>query len=181
MYGGNLPAGAFLTGKSPWPNNAHHLVPVAQIRGAITNAVSKKSELVDHVIGKLITAPYNVNFWKNMISLPCQLTQARTLGLPIHSGGHYHYNIRVRDRLDKIFKEACEAIAKGNEDKDKEHKDKEDPKDIAAAVERLQQDLYDAITSSATKTLMDQRLEVARTTEEKRKAFHINKLAEFLV
>ncbi len=106
-------------GNKPFANEAHHIVPDAELRGAIA-AVGTGSPL-EHEIKCLVREGlleegYNLNHKVNIIILPMTLDHALAVGLPKHrldftTFHHSAYSRYVRAELDKIFSPMQEKVA----------------------------------------------------------------------
>lgn len=152
----------FTTGKDPWPNNAHHLVPIAEIRNKIVKTAATNIQLAQHIMCDLLKSGYNVNYRTNMLTLPSAALQSVELGLPMHLEYHSTYNALVRRRLTNIFEPAYGNLIKDSNDKNKEHPAAPLPKDVSKAILALQEQIYLEITN---KTAVEQRKTDYNTTE----------------
>jgi len=83
----------FCHSKAPWPNQAHHVIPI----NIIGKVFPKLEELA-----LLLVAKYNLNRGLNIIILPYLDTYGRVMGLPVHRGSHARYDIQVETRLRSI-------------------------------------------------------------------------------
>jgi hypothetical protein len=109
----------FTTGALPWPNEAHHLIPKAELANVICTIAAGANGNVDlRIIQHLLTNSYNVNHHCNMMVLPQQAERASRLGLPTHpsykylSKGepnrkqirtHQDYSAEVNKKLQRIL------------------------------------------------------------------------------
>ncbi|NMO20773.1 AHH domain-containing protein [Pyxidicoccus fallax] len=80
----------FVHHKKPWPNVAHHVIPI--------NVIAKVFPTVEE-LELLLVAKYNVNRGLNIILLPYRLDFASVLGLPVHRGSHGDYDIQIETSL----------------------------------------------------------------------------------
>lgn len=83
----------FCHAKAPWPNQAHHVIPI--------NVIGKVFPEPED-LELLLVAKYNVNRGLNIVILPYLDTYGRVLGLPIHRGSHGNYDVQVETRLRSI-------------------------------------------------------------------------------
>jgi hypothetical protein len=77
---------------SPFPHNAHHLIPVSVlwkevIEAAVDKAEERTGEMFNLVVGGMLKEPYNHNDQPNMVVLPTVSRESRQLGLPMHLEG----------------------------------------------------------------------------------------------
>ena len=80
----------FVRTYSPWPHNAHHIIPIS----VLWNEVIKKAEakvpeekqarMLNLIMRGVLTEPYNHNGEPNMVLLPTADREAKVLGLPKH-------------------------------------------------------------------------------------------------
>lgn len=146
----------FKTAFSPWPNNAHHLLPVGVILNAIEATTTSKPRLAVRIIQDLLSNKYNINHHINMMILPQQAKVSHRLGLPTHpslkanpSVGpavafHKDYSAKVQDKVALILKPydnwlegICEPPSEG--------------KDIVKKLNDFSQHLHDAIVANRDK------------------------------
>lgn len=84
---GSMP---FKTATSPWPNEAHHLIPKAELVNVICTIAKGANGNVDlRIIQHLLDNEYNINHHCNMMVLPQQARMAGRLGLPTHPSFKY--------------------------------------------------------------------------------------------
>lgn len=99
----------FRTGKKPWENNAHHILPVASIREALT-AVECKI---------LLQGRYNLNAGENLIYLPKNQDIGKVMLMLTHPGSHPEYNAHietlVKQDIKPKLKEAADIDEEGHE------------------------------------------------------------------
>lgn len=134
----------FRTAFAPWANNAHHLLPDAQLRGGIFDICEGLPQVEDLVVQGLLKSKYNLNHWKNMLILPQSKKIGCQLGLPTHPQGDSHpaYSAKVRGGVDSAlapYKSVVTQIKAG-----KPH-DNPDPVDIKAALEALSMALHGSV------------------------------------
>lgn len=91
----------YLTGNEPFKNNAHHILPWAALKGALTN---------DQGIA-LQKAGYNLNGGNNIIFLPCLQDTAMYIGCYSHPGRHKPYD----DDCEKAVARVVDVIKDGHE------------------------------------------------------------------
>jgi hypothetical protein len=88
--------------RAPWPNVAHHVVPI----NVIGKVFPKLEELE-----LLLFAKYNVNRGLNVVILPYGHEYARAMQLPVHRGSHPAYDTQVEKMLSRIRKRIKKAEA----------------------------------------------------------------------
>jgi len=135
----------FRTAFAPWPNNAHHLIPDAQLMNGIFDLAADLPAIQETIVQGLLKSPYNLHHWKNMMILPLDPKQGCALGLPTHPQGDTHpaYNIEVRTGVDEALS-PYKAVIKQVADKEKEH-EVVDPVDIKEALEALSDALHTSL------------------------------------
>jgi hypothetical protein len=80
----------FRTATRPWPNEAHHLIPKAELVNVICTIAKGADGNVDlRIIQHLLDNEYNINHYCNMMVLPQQARLASRLGLPTHPSYKY--------------------------------------------------------------------------------------------
>jgi len=126
----------FRTGFSPWPNNAHHLVPDAQLRDGIFGVAGENPDAQNLIIKGLLDHEMNINHWRNMMILPQQYPDGCALSLPTHPQGDSHpaYSAKVKSAVDGVLS-VYEPIVAEMEDGpvDPEH-EVPDPVDVVEAL-----------------------------------------------
>lgn len=134
----------------PYWHNAHHLVPNAELKGAIATAGSgmkDRGKTTWAIRAGLLEASYNLNDKKNMFLLPMDRKVGGALGLPVHlqtavARSHGRYSTNVKIELDKLFASLKSQL--------KKHK-KADPADYASLksqIEDLSEHLYSMVKAS---------------------------------
>jgi A nuclease family of the HNH/ENDO VII superfamily with conserved AHH len=137
---------AFRTAFAPWPNNAHHLIPDAQLRDGIFTMAADIPTVKDLIVQGLLKNKYNFHHWKNMMILPQENAVGCALGLPTHPQGDSHpaYSAKVRGGVDDAltpYQNVVEQVRNG------EPHDKVDPVDIIGALEALSEALHTSIVA----------------------------------
>lgn len=145
-YYRHVTALAFRTGFSPYPNQAHHLLPDAELRGSVFEVTEEAPQVRDLIFQDLLTETYNLNHWKNMMILPCARTHGKAIGLPTHPCGHNHvtYSATVRAKVKKALNPYQAAI--DDEKQGKPHK-RPDSKKIKPDIEAISDGLHALIVS----------------------------------
>jgi hypothetical protein len=86
---------------SPWPNNAHHILPVAALRNAFSNEECKL----------LLKANYNINTGENIIYLPKEEDVGKVMQLLIHLGSHGDYGAKIESLINSKIRPAIKKAA----------------------------------------------------------------------
>ncbi len=135
----------FRTAFAPWPNNAHHLIPDAQLMNGIFDLAADLPTIQETIVQGLLKSPYNLHHWKNMMILPLDPKHGCALGLPTHPQGDTHpaYNIEVRTGVDEALS-PYKAVIKQVADKENEH-EVVDPVDVKEALEALSDALHTSL------------------------------------
>lgn len=121
----------YLTGNDPFKNNAHHIMPWAALKGALTN---------DQGIA-LQKAGYNLNGGNNIIFLPCLTDTAMYIGCYSHPGRHAPYD----DECKSAVTDVVDVIKDG-------HKiDDENAKSLKDSLEAWQKDEYEVLVEEGRK------------------------------
>jgi hypothetical protein len=131
----------------PYWHEAHHLIPNAELRLAISNIAKGplKAEYFRLYRRGLMEEKYNLNHKKNMMILPLDNQVSEALGLPRHrehAGVLHHkaYSTEVRTRLQSVFPLVTAA--------EKKHEEKPPYKRVAEQLEavsaRMRQWVIDA-------------------------------------
>jgi hypothetical protein len=145
----------FKTSFSPWPNNAHHLLPVGTLHKAIDSISSNNRNITIRIIQDLLINKYNINYFVNMMILPQRASDSYRLGLPTHPGfakgrrariaTHSDYSKKVRTKVMAIMrpysnwtKNACTNPPEG--------------KDIVDKLNQFSKKLHDAIVSDSARS-----------------------------
>lgn len=115
----------YLTGNDPFKNNAHHIMPWAALKGALTN---------DQGIA-LQKAGYNLNGGNNIIFLPCLEDTAIYIGCYSHPGRHKPYD----DECEKAVTRVADVIKDGHEIDDS------NVKSLKKSLEEWQKDEYEVL------------------------------------
>lgn len=157
----------FRTCVNPWPNNAHHLLPVSTILNAIGKKAAGKPQVAVLIIQSLLTHKYNINHHGNMMVLPQQTDVSVQIGLPTHRGSHPDYNAKVESKLLLIMspyeswtEELCEPPKEGA--------------DIVTELRKFSNDLYDEIKEARTQFRKDNK-DLDNGSDESIRAMGINK------
>ena len=142
----------FRTAFSPWPNNAHHLIPDAQLMNGIFSLAADLPTVEDLIVQGLLVNQYNLHHWKNMMILPQRKQEGCDLGLPTHPRGDSHpaYSAKVRDGVDlalKPYKKVVEQVADG------EPHDTVDPVNVIQALETLSESVHTSIVAMKPRIL----------------------------
>jgi len=90
-------------GHWPWPNNAHHLIPVDDV-------LSEKLNLEERML--LQQAKYNINKGINIIYLPRNTRHSKLFQLLRHPKYHSTYSKDVRTRVEAIKDQLSKAADK---------------------------------------------------------------------
>jgi len=140
----------FATKSDPFPNNAHHIIPLANLHSCIDEAAAmakpNQSRMYNIIVGGLLIELYNINDEPNMIILPTEEPAAAFLGLPTHIGGHSKYRDMVTLLVDQSIIDAYQALA--DEVADKAHgKILEERPRLRETFEGISNGLYDAIVA----------------------------------
>ena len=85
----------FGSGKLPWVNNAHHILPCAAVR----NAFSGIGEFEILLKGK-----YNINAGENIIYLPKKTKDGKIMEMVTHPGSHPAYNASIETLIQSKIK-----------------------------------------------------------------------------
>lgn len=127
---------AFRTGFAPYSNQAHHLLPDAELRGAVYDTTESAPQVRDLVFQDLLREKYNLNHWKNMMILPCARTHGQAIGLPTHPNGHNHitYSAAVRIKVKKALIPYQAAVDDEKQGKPHSQPDSKKIKDDVEAV-----------------------------------------------
>jgi hypothetical protein len=90
----------FKNASSPWPNEAHHLIPKAQLVNVICSIATGAEDKVDlRIMQHLLENYYNINHHRNMMVLPQQADMATRIGLPTHPAFKFlHKNLHWLQR-----------------------------------------------------------------------------------
>ncbi len=141
----------FSTDWHPFHNQAHHIIPSAQIEKCIFKvseiAKPKQPEMQNLAVGSLLKEPYNNNDMPNMIILPCQLQVSQDTGLPIHMGDHPNYSDMVYAKIIRKFNKAYSKTAEAI--KDKVHTEDEKVPPLKPDLVPISQGIYKAIIKLA--------------------------------
>jgi len=136
----------------PYWHNAHHLVPNAELRGAIDTVgkgMARPGEIRLQVRQGLLKVKYNLNFKINMMILPMDRAIGRALTLPIHlktttSRSHAAYSKKVRTELDDIFSNVKSEIEPCEEGKEPDYQTCKDD------IESLSKSLHRGVKSAGS-------------------------------
>lgn len=126
----------FRTGFAPWCNNAHHLLPDAQLRDGIFGVAGDNPDAQDLIMKGLLENDLNINHWRNMMILPQMLSDGCALSLPTHPQGDSHpvYSAKVKLAVDGVL-EVYEPIVEQMEDGSLDAKHEvPDPLDVVSAL-----------------------------------------------
>jgi hypothetical protein len=129
----------FRTAFAPWNNNAHHLLPDAELRDSIFGVAGDSPDAQDLIIKGLLDNEYNINHWRNMMILPQDQDVGCDLSLPIHPWGDSHpsYSAALKAKVDavlKVYKPIVQKMKDGTFEKDHEVPDPLDIVDALMAV-----------------------------------------------
>lgn len=129
----------FRTGFAPWNNNAHHLLPDAQLRDGIFGVAGEDPTAEDLIIKGLLDNEYNINHWRNMMILPQDQSVGCELSLPTHPQGDSHptYSAKVKAAVDgalAVYEPIVEKMKNGTYDKDHEVPEPLDVVDALMAI-----------------------------------------------
>lgn len=140
-------AKAFRTAFAPWNNNAHHLLPDAQLRGGIFGVAEGVAEAEALIIKGLLTGKYNVNHWKNMMILPQSEKVGCALSLPTHPQGDSHptYSAKVRAAVDGALSCYKSIVADMKAGTFSQNHDVPDPEDVVGALEAISDGIHGEI------------------------------------
>ncbi|RKG84018.1 AHH domain-containing protein [Corallococcus terminator] len=104
----------------PYYHEAHHVVPDATLRVALTDIFKTSAELAFQVMCEVLDAPYNVHGKDNMIILPMDERVGEMLQLPIHREtkqcSHGAYDLYIKDKLKARFRTALREIMKKHDE-----------------------------------------------------------------
>lgn len=125
----------FTTSRTPYWNQAHHLIPSASFKGSLTAAsediaktrkrdgketLTNAADVLTILEDCLLKAKYNINHKTNMLILPMDNKVSTILRLPKHGGdtsnNHGTYNRKVQEELASImdfYREAAESLPDG--------------------------------------------------------------------
>lgn len=123
----------------PWPNEAHHIIPVLE-------GLHKRFELDE--LRLLLEAKYNVNRGPNIIILPCRKRLATLYELPSH-WYHSTYSMNVRKKLKSIK----QTLAQAQSDDEEGHPEvtKENKENVAKELESFSEDMRKQIRNYGVK------------------------------
>lgn len=126
----------FRTGFAPWNNNAHHLLPDAQLRDGIFGIAGELPEAQDLIMKGLLDNEMNINHWRNMMILPQDLSVGCALSLPTHPKGDSHpaYSAKVKTAVDgvlSVYEPIIEQMEDGSLD---ENHELPEPADVVEAL-----------------------------------------------
>lgn len=126
----------FRTAFSPWYNNAHHLLPDAELRDGIFGTAGDLPEAQDLIIKGLLDNQYNVNHWRNMMILPQEHDVGCRLSLPIHPWGDSHptYSATLKAKVDAVLKVYKPIIKKMRDGTFEKNHEVPDPLDIVDSL-----------------------------------------------
>lgn len=97
----------FATAKTPWPNNAHHIIPRSTLAGVWEKIAQEASPRQVRCFNCMVTfaliEEYNINDEPNMVMLPVLVSDSDRLGLPRHLEGglrnHPDYNDVIKAQV----------------------------------------------------------------------------------
>lgn len=115
----------FQVGRSPYVNEAHHLIPV---ESTFVNPPFTSEQLI-----LLRKVDYNINNGENIIFLPTTERGAEFHNLPIHNGDHPRYTNLVKADTKKISQSLQKEI-----DKDPNHDNWTPPSDVVQKLKNLE-------------------------------------------
>lgn len=121
------------TGGPPYPNEAHHLIPIEFFGLKI---------LTGKGIEVMRTVDYNVNNGANIIFLPNSASKVLVHALPVHYRSHPKYNKAVITEGNKIRQALLKAIKK-----DQAHADWDPPANLVSELESLQKAMWNLVVS----------------------------------
>lgn len=128
----------FKTGKVPYRNQAHHLVP----RSTFLTLFSARQREV------LLRVPYDINNGKNIMFLPERMQDSYFSLLPYHSGDHRAYSNQVKRDAATLSKNLGKYLSQGL------CEDARDPgQEIADKLMQLQDEYWNVLKNSGPKTV----------------------------
>jgi len=138
----------------PFNHNAHHILPTSSIEKCINLVVARAAKnqgnMQNLVVGGILTEPYNNNDKPNMIVLPTRRSDARRLGLPLHTDGscdHPQYRDMIDAQLQAAFPPKYDSMA--NEVAAAVHNANISAPAIKGMLVPLSEAMYEAIIATA--------------------------------
>jgi hypothetical protein len=146
----------FVRTYSPWPHNAHHIIPMS----VLWNEVIKKAEakvpeekqprMLNLIMRGVLTEPYNHNAEPNMVLLPTADREAKLLGLPKHleqkEKDHPKYSALIKTQITGVHTK-YDGLAKDVEAE--KHEAEIKPAQIRTPLEDISDAVFEALVAVA--------------------------------
>lgn len=146
----------FVRSYSPWPHNAHHIIPMSVLwnevikKGQAKVADEKQPRMLNLIMRGAILEPYNHNGEPNMVLLPTANREAKVLGLPKHlehkEKDHPKYSKMVKMQISDVHTK-YDGLASDVE-AEKHEAEIEIPQ-IKPPLEKISNAIFDALVAVA--------------------------------